>query len=352
MAIGTGAALAIGAGANILGNVLGAREGAAAQDRAASLQRQAQERLAAIGLPEFEEYTPELLEVLGQLDPELEQEIRQNQSELSNIQVDPRLQAEQMSALEMLSGLSEGGLSEADLAGLEKARRGASQQAQAQQASILQNMQQRGLGGSGAELIARLQAGDAAADRELDANLDIAQLAQARALQALGQRAGLAGQIRSQEFGEQERVAQARDAINQFNTQLEAQRQARNAGAQNQAQQANLNLRQETANRNVGILNDAQIQRNQQLQQQFQNQMARAGGQNQITQQQAGLELERGRSQAGLYSGIANAVGGGLAAGAQMGLFGGSSTPAGTVASTTPVSSGGGVGQKMSGGIF
>lgn len=233
-----------------------------------------------INLPSIEEQkiSPEMLQYLADYAPISESTEQLGPSGYENVAVDPRLKSQQMDALAQLSGLSKSGLSPADLAMLEQTRRGAAAEAQAKSNQILQEMQQRGQGGSGAELIAKLKAAQGGADRQSAESLAIAKQAQERALSALSQGANLAGSVRGQEYGEQSDLAKARDIVNQFNTTNRQNVQQRNVGNQNQAQQLNLSNRQGISNANVGTRNQADQYNKQLLQQQFQNQMSKAGG--------------------------------------------------------------------------
>lgn len=140
-------------------------------------------------------------------------------SKMEGISTDPRLAQAQMSALQQLAEVSEGGFNKGDLAALEQIRRRAAGQAQSGRETALQNMAQRGVAGSGQELVAQLMAGQHASDQAASMGLEEAKMAQARALQAMTQKGQMASQQRAQQFGEQSDIARAQDAINQFNTQ-------------------------------------------------------------------------------------------------------------------------------------
>lgn len=292
----------------LAGALLGRGAASGDLDQQDKYSRRAAEELMSIVGPEYEDFTPEELEYLGDLVPQLEQEILLGPSAYEDISIDPRLRAEQMAALEQVAELSEGGLTDADLAALQQIRRGAAQSAQSQQEAILQNLQQRGQGGAGAELIARLQSAQSAADREGSMGMEIAQMAQQRALQAMSDRANLSGNIRQQDFSEEERIAQARDVINQFNTRNQVSRQQRNVDRGNVAQERNLGLQQDIANRNVGLRNQTQLTNNDIERMRFLDNLraaeARSGG--------AGMEAGRYGSRAGNTIGSAAQIGGGL----------------------------------------
>lgn len=260
------------------------------------------------GLTE-QEISPEMLQYIGDYLPMLEQIEQLGPSAMEQVSIDPRLRQQQMSALEQLAGLSQGGMSQADLAALELARRGAASEAQAKQGQILQEMQQRGQAGSGAELIARLKAAQSGADRQSSEGLQIARMAQERALQALSGMGSLAGNIRSQEYGEQSDLARARDVVNQFNTQNRQNVGQRNVQSQNQARLQNLSQQQRLAEQNVALRNQAEQYNKQLLQQQFQNQMARASG---MAGQYRGIadaaSAQAGRT-ADMYAGVGKGIG-------------------------------------------
>ena len=239
--------------------------------------RRAYERIDVPTIDEQQIALEELASV-GELTPEMLQALELGPSEMEMISTDPRLQASQMAALETLGGLAEGGLSEADLAALEEARRSVEGAQTAREQAILQDMQQRGIGGAGAELAMKMASAQGAADRQNQASLDATQAAQMRALQALSAQADLAGSVRGQDFSEQAQIAAAQDAIRQFNMQNQQRVQDQNVGMRNQAQQLNLAERQRLADSNVNQRNQQQMYNQGLAQQQFQNEIQKAGG--------------------------------------------------------------------------
>lgn len=260
---------------------------------------------------------------MGEFTPEMEQFIELGPTTMEDISVDPRLKAAQMAALEQMAGLSETGLTPADIAALEQVRRGAAGEAQAKQEQILQEMQQRGQGGSGAELIARLQAAQAGADRASAQGLDVAQMAQQRALQALSQQGAMAGQLRGQEFGEQSDIARARDIVNQFNVQQQQGLQSRNVAAQNQAALRNLSERQRIAEQQAAIQNYQQEQNKALEQQRFQNEMALASGRAGQYTGAAQDAQQRAAQSAQMWAGMGQGIGSGLMGAGMLGAFSG-----------------------------
>jgi hypothetical protein len=215
-----------------------------------------------------------------------------------DIEGDPRLKEQQMASLGALNELVEGGgFNAADRANLSRISSGAAAEDKGRRGAILQSMQQRGMGGSGMELLAQLDSSQAATDRAAQEGLDIAGLAQDRALQAMMQGSSLAGDIRGQDFSEGAARAEAFDAIQKFNAGTLNDNSQFNAGAANQTNQFNagnkletgifnktntLNTakfnnegRQGTADKNTTLGNTAKVELPQQA---FDNKLAVTGG--------------------------------------------------------------------------
>ena len=244
-------------GAGLGGALLGGREQRKGREAQARAQREAIEELLRIELPGISEQEIRLLgsELQGELQPEYEQAMGQGPSAFEDLSTDEYLASQQRKALEQLSELSEGGLTEADAAAARDINREVSSADQARQKALLQEMAQRGTLGSGAELVARLEGQQLASGRAAQAGDSLIQQAQHRALQALSMQGDLAGNIRGQDFQEQSRVAGARDAIDRFNTANRQQVQQRNVMNQNQAQRYNLGEKQRLADRDAGLRN-------------------------------------------------------------------------------------------------
>lgn len=244
-------------------------------------------------------------------------------SAFDDVAVDPRLKDSQMGSLAALDEIVQGGgMSARERAQLGHVQSDVAAADRGRRDAILQNMQARGMGGSGMELLAQLQSNQAATDRAAQQGLDIEAQAQDRALQALMSQGQLAGNIRGQDHGEQAQAAAARDAISQFNTaalnsgsqfnantansmaQVNAGNQLNtamynkdnqlgtakfnagnaldvsktNAGYANDAAKSNWTGKQSMANANTDVANTQKVQNAQLPQQQFQNQVAIAGG--------------------------------------------------------------------------
>ncbi|MFW7382363.1 MAG: tail fiber domain-containing protein [Oligoflexus sp.] len=189
-----------------------------------------------------------------------------NGTAFDQIHADPRLADDQMASLAALRELSETGMSDVDRFQLAQMQNQSAAADRGRREAILQNMQQRGQGGSGMELLAQLQSSQDATSNANMQGLGVAAQAQANRQNAMMNRGQLAGQVRGQQFGEQASKAQAKDAINQFNAQNRMNVGMQNNQSQNQA----------------GFYNTAQ-----KPQQNFDNQMAKTAGQTGAYQQYA-----------------------------------------------------------------
>lgn len=177
-------------------------------------------------------------------------------SAMEGVKTDPRLQENQMASLAALEDIyKSGGMTAADQANLSKIQTQAQTADRGRRGAIQQQMASRGMGGSGMDLLAQLQSSQAATDQMGQQGLDVAGMAQDRALNAMLQSGELAGGIRGQQFGEQSQVASARDAINKFNAQNRNQMSQFNAGAMNDTAQFNAGnqLRTDMSNRDTRI---------------------------------------------------------------------------------------------------
>jgi len=271
-------------------------------------------RLERIGIPTVE------AQKIALSDPELVGLLEAEQlgsSALEAIQQDPRLRQSALRSLAGIEELAKTGLGAEDKLALDQILRQSSAQAQAQKESILQNAASQGTLDSGNALIAQLQAGQAAADRQSQQGLQVAANAAAARRAALLSQGDMASRLSQQDLGVKTQAASARDAINQFNAQ-----NRQNVAASNLAARQGIS-NQKTANRNQEeIANKSLIQQN------FQNQIQKAGGvanasnalasnlQNQAQAAQAAEQAQRGA-----IIGAATNIG---IAGLKGGLFSGS----------------------------
>lgn len=220
----------------------------------------------------------------GVLTPEEAQAEFMGRSEMDGVSIDPAYKKAQMDALLGLQDISDGGLTAMDEVNLNKIRNEELTAARGQREAILQNAAQRGISGSGLELMSQMQNQQDAATRSSQRDMEVAATAQERALQALIQGGQLGGQMQAQDFNQQAQKAQANDAISQFNTQNKQAVNMANVNARNQAQAQNLAMKQDVANQNVATQNQQQQYNKQLLQQNYENELKKRQGQAGIAQ--------------------------------------------------------------------
>lgn len=212
-------------------------------------------------------------ELMGEYQSILEQSPEQLSTEMGGVSTDPRLAQAQMQYLQALGEQGQTGLTATDRNAFDQLQRGVASQEQSRQNAILQNMAQRGVGGSGMELAARLQSSQSGADRAQQESMALAAQAQQRALQAQAAAGGLAGQMRTQEFGEKSDIARAKDIMGQFNLQNQLATRRGNVQEQRGAQMTNLQAKQALENQRVATANEQEAHNKALLQKQYENQL-------------------------------------------------------------------------------
>lgn len=297
--------------APLIGGGLGYLEGERSRSSANDALSRALAQFAGIEVPDIEDQKLfiEQLASAGQLTPELEQALNLGPSAMEGIALNPEFRDKQLEALELIGERAQSGVTPEDIAVMSLARRQAAGEAQAKEGQILQSMQARGMGGSGAELIARLQSGQSSADRLSEAGMQQAIASQQARLSAANQLGNMAGNIRGQEFGERSQVAQAKDLINRINQQNAQSVQQRNIGAKNQSQQFNLANQQRIMDQNVANRNNQQQYNKALAQQRFDNQLRLAAGRAGQYGQQAQAGFNQAANSAGMWAGIGQGVG-------------------------------------------
>lgn len=180
----------------------------------ASADRRKAEEILEDGLAEYGRLSlPELAKVTAEVGP----------SAYDNIRVDPRYRDAQHALLGRLEQASREGLTFEDMMAQEQALRSSARQESAGRQRIAQEMAARGTLDSGAQLAMQLANQQASAEGNRDISMQTAANAQKRMYQAMMDRGQFAGNLRNQEFGEQERIAQARDAVARYNASARQQ---------------------------------------------------------------------------------------------------------------------------------
>lgn len=200
---GVGAAVGAGIGflAPIIGDLIGQALGSGDKERARQLMDQA---VAQFG-PDILK-APEIAALTPHLGP----------AAVSSVYADPQAVAAQRQALQDLQRASRPDNLEFRAA-TNDAEQFANQQAGAQQGAIQQQLQARGLGGSGVDFALRQQAGSNAANRSASQGFGAAVEGRRQALQSLKDYGSMAGQMRGQSFGEGVTRAGATDEVARFN---------------------------------------------------------------------------------------------------------------------------------------
>lgn len=262
----------LGIGTSLIGQALAKGD----RDAARALLEQNLKDYEAMGIPSIEAQQLLLgeLKSAGELTPEMEQMVSQGPSAVGEIALDPGYKTAQLRALDELSAIGDaGGLRLSDEAQIEDALSKVRQQERGSREAIMANARERGVAGSGMELAAQLSNQQNSAENAHREGLNVAAMAQDRALQAIMQGGQLAGDIRGQEYGEKLDAARAADEINRFNTTNQIGMNTRNVGSRNAAQEYNLGNKQRIMDSNVGLKNDEQRYNKSLYQTQFGNQM-------------------------------------------------------------------------------
>ena len=211
-------------------------------------------------------------------------------SQFGGLEADPLGRESQLTSMGALQDIVDrGGMNLSDMANMNRLQTQAATGDQGRRQAILQNMNQRGMGGSGMELLAQLQSGQAATDRTAQAGMDQAGMMQDRALQSILSRGDVGRQMTNDKWQRDAQKAQAQDAISQFNARNSLQNQQNTAQNQLRAgqsnrdystgvQQANVGRRSQQQAANADRRNRAQEYNVGRNQQQFDNQITQAGG--------------------------------------------------------------------------
>jgi len=166
-------------------------------------------------------------------------------SEMGNIQTDSKYKEHELAALRELEDQSKNGFTARDKSDMAQVESQVNRANRGRLGAIQQNMQARGMTGSGMDMVAQMQssqdANEIAAMRALEQE-GIMQERKSGAARDLG---SMAANMQSRDFGQAAQKAQAQDQINQFN----------NAN-RNDAHRANLANRQNVSNLNVGGATD------------------------------------------------------------------------------------------------
>jgi hypothetical protein len=297
--------------APVIGGILGNNAGNDARDANNKLYQQALAQFAGINVPTIDSMTisPENYLSAGTLSPEMLQAMGLGDTALAGVSTDPRLQSSQMGALQQLQAIASGNPQAGDMAGFQLARQNAAGELNAQNNKVLQDMQQRGQGGSGAELLAKLMNNQNSAQMLSNQDMQQAQAMQQARLAALQGQANMATNIRGQDYSEAANLANARDAIAKYNAQNSQNVAATNVNAKNNAQATNLQNAQNISNANTTTQNQAQQYNKQLGQQNFNNQLGLAGAKANILTGNAAANKDNAKQVTAGVAGVGKSIG-------------------------------------------
>jgi len=206
-----------------------------------------------------EPFTPEEYAFAQKYNPQIAAYVEENRPELvteSGSQTEKRMQR---NALSKYSNLAETGTDVIADAQREEALFDADAQDKARRNQIVQNMANRGLGGSGQDMLAQMQSSQDSAVNARSASLDAVKQAEARRLGALDKMAGLAGNVRGQNFQVEQNNANVMNAFNQRLSSSKNQYNQNAADTQNRAQQFNIENEQRVNAANTGLRNQSNL---------------------------------------------------------------------------------------------
>lgn len=210
--------------------------------------------IQAVTPPELQDLTITLQRYVeqGRLTPEEAIAQLQEQSAMRGLSVPQEILKVQYQTLNELQNIvNNKGLTPLDRAAINNIQTELDTAARGQRLATQQSFAQRGLSGSGMELVQQQMADQAAAQRGSQAGLNIAAQAQQRALDALRQQGSYSTQMAEQELGRQRDVASAQDAINRFNAAARQQAELANVERRQSVQEKNLAEKQRIADLNV-----------------------------------------------------------------------------------------------------
>ncbi len=288
-----------------------------------------------IQAPELTPYDYEQLVSTGEMTPQMAELIKGTAqtgqaslvgpSAFGGISLDPATREAQMAALRDLQGIADQGMSDQQKFMLAKVQADQGASDRGNQMAILQNAAQRGVAGSGLEMMNRMNAQQQGANNRNLQDLQIAAMGDQNKMAALQQIGALGGNIRGADYQQEAAKASAMDMISKFNannTQNMSQFNTNavndmtkmnttagnnnnqfNTGIMNEIEARKIAERQRIADTNVGLKNAGKDLKYKDLpQQNFTNKMGIAGGQTGAYGQQASIaqqEAEAKRKQMG-----------------------------------------------------
>lgn len=255
-------------------------------------------------LPQLQKYVEQ-----GILTPEQAKAVLIQKNAFNDIKTDPAAREAQMKALNFMQGVgAEGGLTPTMRAQLLEATNAVDTQERGANASILDQMAQRGIPTSLLSPAAMMESNAVASRTANKTATDAAAQAEMNALRAMESSGTMGANIRGQDFSEQAAKAEAENAINKWNAENQTGVNLVNTGANNNAQAMNLGNKQDISNKNVGNTNTRTAYNANLPQTVFNNEMARASGMAGAYKAKADELSNQGKQSAGFWSGVVSAA--------------------------------------------
>jgi hypothetical protein len=260
---------------------------------------------AQLTLPELQQYVE-----AGIMTPAQAQAALQSSNAYNNINMDPAALAAEKKALGQLQEVAaDKGMTPEMQAQLTAALDQAQTQEHGANASILDQMAQRGIPTSLMGVAAQeANAGNEAQSNNLAATQAAGQ-AEQNAISSMLNSGNLAGSIQGEQYNEAANKAAAQNAMQQWNAGATNSTNALNAGMAQQANAYNAQNKQNVSNQNTATGNQRTEYNAQIPETIFGNQMQKAGGQAGVSENQANQATQQGNQMMGL-------IGAGIGAGA------------------------------------
>lgn len=326
--------VAVVAGVAALGSaIVGAVEAGEERDAAREAMNNALAEIKAVGAPP--DYAREIIyekfKQAGLLTPEVEKQINLGASKIAKIADNENTKNAQLKALDQMQQRAKGGFTAEDKAAINQAKLEIANQNQAQQSQIIQSLAQRGMGGAGAELAARLGAQQQGSNLLSQQGMQLGADASRNALEAARMSGTFAGQIGQEQFERDLTRAEAEDAVNKFNIENAMGRQQRNIDRSNLAQEYNIKRQQYVSDLNVQQQNQEYLRQRDAERQRWLDSLglaqAKAGQQTNLSNMHMNAAAGVASDWANIGSGFSD-ISGGAAKGAKKGSSGGAAAPA------------------------
>jgi hypothetical protein len=310
--------VAVGVAAiSLIGGIMGNNANKKAQAKAEAALAQARAYIEQVGPPPdiSKAIILEKLKEAGVLTPDLEQKINVGVSKLSEYQEAAQGRDAQVNALQLMSRASREGIGATERADLNKLRTQAAMDAEAKRQQLMQSLQSRGIAGSGSELASQLAMQQQGYQTASDEGDRMAAQAQTRALQAMAGAASAGQQLRGSDLAHAQATRGAADEFQKFDVANQVSQQSRNVGATNVAQASNLQNKQRVQDQNTTDQNEEKYKQVKRQQDYWNDKLKYAQALANPTGGSAAYdrEIAKGNQEAASKSGLANAIGSGLA---------------------------------------